>query len=135
MSRYSPTVTVFNRTDEILVATWNGQQYDIGPGEHRLPESVAKAAKKQNVVMGSEDPRTGKVIYKVSVKEHNDPLTVLTEAELAGPKRVYMHWGERWDRSKLTGARPSEVTAGDNGIYSARDVVMEKPPQISSFRP
>ena len=133
MSRHSPRVTVVNRTDSILTGTWNGIQYDIPPGEHYFPEDVAKAIRKQNIVMGSEDPRTGKVIYKVGIVEHKDPTAKLTDPDVAEAEAAFNKWGERWNRDKLTGAKPSEVVAGDNGIYSARDVAAKLPFQNSNF--
>ena len=135
MSKYSPRVSVVNRVNETLTGTWNGIQHDCPPGEHYFPEDVAKALRKQNVVMGSENPRTGHVIYKVGIREHNDPITMLTEDILAPYRSVYEKWGERWDRSQLSGAKPSEVVPGDNGIYSARDVAVTLPGNTQFTKP
>src|SRR3990167_2392054 len=118
-------LTVTNRTDKALRGTWNGRRYTLEPYEtEAFPIEVARALKRQNPVMGSGDPRdseagmTGKMIYKVGIKEDNDPCTPLT-----GIKEGV----ERWDRTKLTGARPSTVVDGDNGIYSVRDVSSRLP--------
>lgn len=119
------TLTVVNRTENTLTGTWNGRQYDIAPyGTEILPIKAALAIKRQNPVMGSGDPRdseagmTGRMIYKVGIKEHNDPLDPLKDIK---------EGVERWDRNKLVGARPSEVVAGDNGLYSVRDVAARLP--------
>lgn len=113
-------LTLKNRTDQQLNGTWNGRQYELEPyGTEAFPVEVARAFKRQNPVMGSGDPRdseagmTGKMVYKVGITEENDPCDALTDIK---------EGAERWDRRKLIGARPSDVVAGDNGIYSVRDV-------------
>ena len=103
-------VTLVNRTNGILRGVWDGRHYDLQPGTHSFPEVQAYAFKNQNPVMGSENPQTGEMTYKVGIVEDNDPVTPL--APQVGPEPI-----ERWDRSKLTGAKPSEVVAGDNGLY------------------
>ena len=126
------TLTVVNRTDKEIVGTWNGRQYTIKPLETQVfAENIARAIKRQNPVMGSGDPRdseygmTGRMKYKVGLKELNDPCDPLGKFE-EGP--------ERWDRNKLVGAKPSELVAGDNGIYSARDVAVKLPGVGGAFQ-
>jgi len=112
-------VTVVNRTNEPLQGTWAGKPYDIPPGESTFSVIQAEAFRRQNPVMGSGDPRqteigmTGKMEYKLGIKEYGHPCD-----PISGKSQGV----ERWDRTKLVGARPSEVVAGDNGIYSGRDV-------------
>lgn len=101
-------VTLVNRTEETLAGTWDGRHYDIGPGKHSFPEITAMKFREQNPVMGTEDPRSGKMVYKLGIVEHNDPIDPLGSIQPAI---------ERWDRSKLVGAQPSEVVPGDNGLY------------------
>lgn len=101
-------VTLVNRTDKILHGTWDGRHYDIQPGLNTFPELQALAFKRQNPVMGSEDPITGYMDFKVGILEDND----MVEPLAASKESI-----ERWDRSKLAGARPTEVVPGDNGLY------------------
>lgn len=107
------TVTVVNRTKETLNGTWDGKPYDIPPGESIWPEAEALAFKRQNPVMGTLDPRTGRMTYKIGIKEFNDQISEID----GSPQGV-----EQWDRTKLTGARPAMVVPGDNGLYSLRDL-------------
>ena len=107
-------VTVVNRVVRNLQGTWNGRHYDIPIGKSAHPEIIAAAIKRQNPVMGSEDPRTGRMDYLVGIEEWGDPTTPVNEA-MYNPI-------ERWDRTKLVGARPTEVVPGDNGLYSLRGV-------------
>jgi len=119
-------LTVVNRTNKIVTGTWGGRQYDLVPfGTEEYPEDVAKAMKRQNPVMGSGDPRdseagmTGRMIYKVGIKELKDPTDPLPGNLKEGV--------ERWNRDKLIGAKPTQIVAGDNGIYSGRDVASRLP--------
>ena|SRR3990172_5832414 len=117
-------VTLKNRTNQLCIGTWNGRQYEIKPGsttEH--PKVRAIKFREQNPVMGSQNPRTGSMIYKLGVVEMRDPCDPLTDEFLARFEGAV----EKWDRTQLTGARPSEVVAGDNGIFSARDVAASLP--------
>ena len=124
-------VTLVNRTKDTLQGTWNGRHYDIMPGESHYPEAEAQAFRRQNIVMGSEDPRTGKITYKLGIREYGEPCSPLDPEVLAGDKVSV----ERWDRTKLTGSKPSEVVAGDNGIYSARQVAADLPFDSSFVKP
>ena len=124
----SEVYTVKNRTSQTITGTWGGRQYDLAPnGTGAFPALVATAMKRQNPIMGSGDPRdseygmTGRMKYKVGIVELGDPV----DSVEINPTAV-----ERWDRSKLVGAKPSEVVAGDNGIYSGRDVAGRLSPSI-----
>jgi len=101
-------VTLVNRTNDTLEGVWDGVHHRISPGKHSFPEIQARKFKEQNPVMGSEDPRTGDMIYKLGIEEDRDPTDDLGSFEESV---------ERWDRSKLAGARPTEVVRGDNGLY------------------
>jgi hypothetical protein len=52
--------------------------------------------------------------YKLGIEEDNHEVSPL------GIDEVSLGI-ERWDRSKLTGARPTEIVPGDNGLYAGRD--------------
>jgi hypothetical protein len=110
--------TVVNRTGETLSATWDGRPYTLGPhAEGMFPELVALAFKRQNVKMGSLDPRTGKIEFLAGIKEKGDPITPTEQTDAV----------EVWDREKLTGAKPSEIVPGDNGLYATREWKREQP--------
>ena len=125
-------VTVVNRTSQTCIGTWNGRQYTFPPhskSEH--PKTRAIKFREQNPVMGSENPRTGSMVYKLGVVEMRDPCDPLSDAFLA----QFDGSVEKWDRSLLTGAKPSDVVPGDNGIYSARDVAGSLPMNSSFVDP
>lgn len=103
-------VTIVNRTSKDLKGTWDGREYTIKPGKSEFPRMKAEKFKAQNPVMGSLDPRTGYRDFKIGIVENKDPIEPLPEDLKEGV--------EQWDRSKLTGAKPSEVVPGDNGLYS-----------------
>ena len=115
MSEY---YTVVNRTAEVRKTVWDGKHYELAPREERVfPAEVAHAFKRWNVQMGSLDPRSGRVTLLVGIKELNEPCDPLVQDVLIDPKTGKPHI-EVWDRDKLTGARPSEIVPGDNGLYS-----------------
>lgn len=103
-------VTVVNRTKGTLTGKWDGREYTIPTGKSSYPRLQAEKFKLQNPVMGSEDPRTGAITYKIGIEENRDPCDLLPADLKEGI--------ERWDRSKMPGARPTEVIEGDNGLYS-----------------
>lgn len=102
-------VTVVNRTNQLLQGTWDGMHYDISPGKHSFTELQARKFKQQNPIVGTENPMTGHMLYKIGIEELGDDCSSIDGTD----KGV-----ERWDRSKLVGAKPSEVVAGDNGLYA-----------------
>ena len=105
------TLTVTNRTSKALQTVWDGKHYEIGPHETQIHTAdVARQFKKWNPQMGSLDPRSGRINYLIAIKEDNDPETPLEQTDAV----------EVWDRAKLTGARPSEIVPGDNGLYSGQ---------------
>ena len=103
-------VTLVNRMKVNLKGTWDGREYTIPPGKSEFPRFKAEKFKAQNPVMGSLDPRTGYRDYKIGILENKDRIDPLPDDLKEGV--------EQWDRSKLTGAKPSEVVPGDNGLYS-----------------
>lgn len=119
----SEFVTLVNRTQETVTGTFDGRQYEITPGKHEFEKVKAIKFVDQNPVMGSENPRTGNMIYKLGIPELRMDCSPLTPEFLAR----FSGSVEKWDRTQLPGARPSEVVPGDNGIYSARDVASAQP--------
>lgn len=122
-------VTLINRTQDTLTGTWDSKQYDLLSGKSEHPLDRAVKFKEQNPVMGSEDPRTNSIIYKIGVEELHDDCSPLTPEFLAR----FSGSIERWDRAKLVGARPTEVVAGDNGLYSRNDASPVGLPAHSNF--
>lgn len=103
-------VTVVNRTKKVLAGKWDGRDYAIPLGKSMFPRIQAEKFKLQNPIMGSEDPRTGQCEYKIGIEENKDRVDMLPDDLKEGI--------EKWDRSKLVGARPTEVVDGDNGLYA-----------------
>lgn len=122
-------VTVVNRTQETLTGTFDSRQYELTPGKHEFPRDKATKFVEQNPVMGSENPRTGDMIYKLGIEELRMDCSPLTPEFLAR----FQNSVERWDRSRLDGARPSEIVAGDNGLYGNRANVGQSLPASGSF--
>ena len=107
-------VTLVNRTEQTLGGTYDGRPFLIKPGKSEHPYHRAIKFVEQNIIMGSENPRTGESIYKLGIEEMNMDCSPITPEFIAQFEGAI----EKWDRSKLTGARPSEVVDGDNGLYS-----------------
>lgn len=113
-------VTVVNRTSKTVQGTWDGKPYLIAAHDRvALPIVVAEAIKRQNVVMGSEDPYTGEMEYLVAVVEQNDPQDPIEQTRVI----------TRMNRAPI--AKPDETTMeGRTGLYSLRDLA--PPPQAST---
>lgn len=118
-------VTVVNRTSRNLEGVWDGKHYTIPPGASAFPIVQAEAFKRQNPVMGSEDPRLGVLTYLIGIVEDRDDCSPLEQTDAI----------ERWDRSKLAGARPTEVVPGDNGLYSVRQLGGTLPSDSTFVKP
>lgn len=109
-------VTVVNRTSKVVSGIWDGKPYNIKPnGKVALPIIVAEAIKRQNVLMGSEDPYTGEMQYLVGIEESGDPTDPVEQTRVI----------TRMNRGPL--GKNEEVIKGDNGIYSVRDVAGHLP--------
>ena len=111
MSEY---VTLVNRTESPLTGTWDSRSSVVNPGKNEFTREKAERFKAQHPVMGSEDPQIGGIIFKLGILEDHDDVSPLTPEFLA----QFDGSIEKWDRSKLLGARPSEIVAGDNGLYA-----------------
>lgn len=104
-------VTVYNRTSKVVHGTWDGRPYRIEPKKKvSLPRLVAEAIKRQNVLMGSENPYTGDMQFLVAIEEDNDPNFDLEQSPVV----------TRMDRKPL--GKNEEVVKGHNGLYSLRDL-------------
>jgi hypothetical protein len=124
--------TVVNRCSKKVQTMWDGKPYELGPFESAVfPELVAYAFKRWNIQMGSLDPQTGRVEFLVGIKEKDEPCEPLKN-EVIIDRTTGKPAVEVWDRSRLTGARPSEVVPGDNGLYSA-DVLKGRQPTDLNF--
>lgn len=106
-------VTIVNRTSKDLEGIWDGRHYTIPVGKSSYPVVQAEAFKRQNPVMGSEDPRTLQVDYLIGIEDYKDPCDPIEQSNSV----------ERWDRKQLgPQAQNVDVVAGRTGVYSARDV-------------
>lgn len=101
-------VTLVNRSSKPVTGTWDGRHYILAPGKHSFPQYIAVKFRDQNPVMGSLDPQTGHIDSLLGIEEEGDDLFPIEQTGAI----------EKWDRKRLTGARPTEVVPGDNGLYS-----------------
>jgi hypothetical protein len=110
-------VTLYNRTSQNVDGTWDGKPYRIkAHAKEALPLTVAEAIKRQNPVMGSEDPYSGSMDYLVAILEQGDDDSPVEQNSKAIT---------RMNRAPLN--KNEEVVKGDNGIYSVRDVAQTLP--------
>ena len=108
--------TVVNRTSKSLSGKWDGKPYTLAPfSREAYPILVAEAFKRQNVIMGSEDPYTGEMKYLVGIEEQGDPIDPIEQTNVI----------TRMNRAMM--GKNEEVVKGDNGIYSVRDVAQSLP--------
>ena len=121
-------VTLVNRTNQTLQGVWDGRHYDITPGKHSFPEIMAMKFRDQNPIMGTQNPQTLEVQYKVGIVEMNDdisPIDVLPDNPM----------GEKFDSSKVPGAATREVLKGD-GVYNPfRDSAPKLPTENAWVKP
>ncbi len=122
---YMDFLTVVNRTSKPLQVTWDGKHTTLVPGKNALPAIVAEAAKRQNPIMGSEDPVSLQMRYLVGIEEQEDDCSPVEQSPAI----------QRIDRNKLINARPTEVVRGDNGIYSVRDIATSLPLDSDFVKP
>lgn len=90
-------VTLINRTNRMLKVTFDGDEYDIPPGENQgFPKVMVGLAKNQNPRWGTQDPYVGsKFESLLAVKGTKDPCTPIN---MKDEKAV-----ERIDRSQVMG--------------------------------
>ena len=109
-------VILINRTSKQVEGMWDGKPYKIkAHAKEALPLIVAEAIKRQNVVMGSEDPYTGAMDYLVGIQEQGDDCSPVEQTVSI----------TRMNRGKM--GKNEEVIKGDNGVYSVRDVAQSLP--------
>jgi hypothetical protein len=109
-------VILINRTSKQVEGMWDGKPYKIkAHAKEALPLIVAEAIKRQNVVMGSEDPYTGAMEYLVGIEEQGDDCSPIEQSKSI----------TRMNRKVM--GKNEEVIKGDNGIYSVRDVAQSLP--------
>lgn len=118
-------VTVVNRTNKPLEAMWDGHIHVIPVGKSQHNRYVAQKAKEQNVLMGSQDPRTGEIVYLVGIVEDRDDCSPVS-TNIENPT------GERWNRNYLPGGTAAvQVVPGRTGLFSGRDVQSNLSPDVS----
>lgn len=120
----SQHVTLVNRTSKPLKGVWDGRHYTLAPGQHSFPEIQAMKFKEQNPIMGSEDPYTMQKEYLIGIVEQNDDISPIEQTNSV----------ERWNRSKLVGAKPVEIVQG-NGLFNVGIDAPNRLPPTSNFEP
>lgn len=106
-------VKLTNRTSRNLRGTWDGRIYQIDASKsYQFPRTVAEAIKRQNPIMGSEDPYDMTMEYLVGIEEDGDNVSPLSDAQ------AFTQEIERWNRKKLVGAPETEVVKGTGGLYA-----------------
>lgn len=110
-------VTAVNRSSKCLSATWDGKRYSFKPHQKlSLPATVAKAAKLQNPIMGSEDLTSMGINgfphmeYLIGIEEWNEDCSPVEQTDSV----------EKADRSKMVGALPTEVVKVSGSILPNR---------------
>ena len=91
------TVTLVNRVKRILPCIYDGDHYEITPGENvGWPKVMVSFAKNQNPRMGTQDPYVGsKFESLVGVKGTKDPIDPIDEKKEMAVERL--------DRKKVMG--------------------------------
>lgn len=122
-------LTVVNRTKKTLEVMWDGKvrQIPVGKSQHRAV--VARKAKEQNILMGSQDPRTGSIVYLVGVEEWKDDCSPIDDTP----------WGiERFNRKLMPGGEAAvQHVLGRTGYMSMEDNKLSAGtgPVASTFEP
>lgn len=121
-------VTLVNRTDRPVEGVYDSRTH-VFPPHAKVEVEKFKAVKfvDQNPVMGSENPRTGEMIYKMGIVELRMDCSPLSAEYLAQFEGAI----EKWDRSKLIGAKPSEAVPGIVSIYSSREASTPLPKETA----
>ena len=102
-------VTVRNRTQKDLEVCWDGKRTVLPVGKPiALPLPIAEAAKRQNVLMGSEDPRMGTIEYLVGIEEWNDDCSPIEQTDSI----------ERWNSKSVPGRGKVDVIKGKAGLFA-----------------
>ena len=119
-------VTVANRSNKPLKATWDGRPYDIPPFPQRiaLARIVAVAARFQNPVMGRGTPLedwSSKSEYLLGIVEDNDPIDPIEQTDSP----------QRWD-SELVNGPNTEVVRPRGGTVEVRQAA--KTPEVGFAR-
>ena len=102
-------LTVVNRSNRPLSATWDGRQYTVQPGKSSHPAIIARKLKYDNPIMGSDDPTTGQLQYLIGIEEEGDDVTPVNQSDEI----------ELYNRKNIRGAIPVMVVQGNvGGLYS-----------------
>lgn len=113
-------VTVVNRTSRAVESTFDGRVSVIpAHGEKPMLVQQAELAKRQNPVMGTEDPFNPYAgTYLLGVKEWGDDITPIEQSACE----------ERFDRDLLTmpGAQKAEVIHLGGGVARRAEIVDAK---------
>lgn len=106
----SSFVTLVNRSSRTLSGTWDGRTYEVTPGKHALPPTIAEAIKRRNPIMGSDDLVTGQLAYLIGIEEYGDPTTPIEQSDEI----------ELFNRRQQKNAVPIMIIPGNTGTYSVK---------------
>jgi hypothetical protein len=96
------------------MGTWDGRRYTLAPGKNAFPETMALKFKEQNPIMGSEDPYSLEKQYLCGIEEFNDDCSPAEQTDAV----------ERFDRSKLTNAKPVELITNGGLLPNERHAAL-----------
>ena len=103
-------VTVVNRTRRELTGVWDGIRHTVVSGKNAFPLAIAEAVKRQNPIMGSDDPMTGHLQYLVGIEEQGDDCSPVEQSDEI----------ELYNRQFLKNAVPIQIVPGNVGMYSVK---------------
>lgn len=83
-------VTIVNRSSKTLEGTWDGKHYEIPPGKSSFPEIQADAFRRQNPIMGTEDPLTLERQYLIGIVECGHDCSPIEQSDALTMAKVDM---------------------------------------------
>ncbi len=103
-------LTVVNRSSKDITGVWDGKPNVIkANSKGAFPATVAEAMKRQNVVMGSEDPYTGEMEYLVGIVEQGDDVSPIEQTQSV----------TRMNRKQFSATE--QVVQSRGGLYTQAD--------------
>lgn len=106
LGTFAESITLVNRTDEILSVRYDGEDTRLKPGDNPgFPLVAVPYAKRQNILMGSRHPlNPAKAVYLVGIKDKDDCTPIdpdvyaRSKQSLEAVDRDGTFWGEPMER-------------------------------------